>query len=64
MLPLLIFLQCCQIISKYVALSDSFLFPSDGFILTKKPGKSPQIFLYAIAASKHLDWPSAENNPK
>ncbi|KAI1241788.1 hypothetical protein IHE44_0005280 [Lamprotornis superbus] len=55
---------CCQIFSKYVALSDSFWFPNDGFILTKKPDKSPQTFLYAISASKHLDLLSAENTPK
>lgn len=41
-----------------------YLFPNDGFILTKKPDKSPQISLYAISASKHLDLLSAGNIPK
>lgn len=64
MLLLLIFLQYSQIFSKYVVLSDSFINPKHGLILTKKPDKSLWIFLHAIAVSKHLDLLSAENTPK
>lgn len=60
---LLIFLQYCQIFSKSAAFSDLFMFLKDGSILTKKPYRSLQIFLYATSVSKHLDLLSAENTP-